>query len=152
MPSLVWLGSHFALLRHTFVIPMRQFSLVCGLHFYEHVPSPCSRLDKPLAKRFLGFIEDLFKPWPPFTWPTQPSLTSLFFPFPWTKHTFKTSSSFYVFFLFAPLKLNFIALSQKTSTWCGGHCLQTKCATNVCPPLKEIDVFISAYVSFCWTI
>ena len=151
MPSPARLGSHFALSRHGFMTPMCQLSLARGLHFYEHAPSPCPRPDKPMAKRLLSFIQAPSKPWPPITRPTQPSLAYLFPPLPLTKHKYKTRTSSHTF-LFAPLKLNFIASSQRTSTCCGGHSLQAKCATSISPPLKEIDVLINAYVSFYWNL
>jgi hypothetical protein len=47
----------------------------------------------------------------PITRPTQPSLAYIFLPLPLTKHKYKTRTSSYTF-LFAPLKLNFIALSE----------------------------------------
>jgi hypothetical protein len=47
----------------------------------------------------------------PITWPTQPSLAYPFSLLPLTKHKYKTRTSSYTF-VFAPLKLNFIALSK----------------------------------------
>ena len=58
---------------------------------------------------------------------------------PLTKYKYKTRTSFHTF-LFAPLKLNFIAISQRTNACYGRHCFEAKCATRVSPPLKEIDV------------
>ena len=58
-------------------------------------------------------------------------------PLPLTKHKYKTRTSSHIL-LFAPLKFNFIALNQRTSTCCGGHSLQAKCATSLSPPLRRL--------------
>ena len=66
-------------------------------------------------------------------------------PFPLTKQKYKTRTSSQIF-LFAPLKLNFIALSQRTRTCSGWHCLEAQCVTNVSPPLKKIDFLLRFFV------
>ena len=69
---------------------------------------------------------------------------------PLTNHKYKTRFSFHIF-LFAPLKLNFMALSQRKNTCSGALCIQAKCATSVSPPQKVIDVLMNAYTSFIRT-
>lgn len=51
-------------------------------------------------------------------------------------------------FFFAPLKLIFIALSQRISL----YCLKIKYITSVSSPLKEIDILNDAYASIYWDI
>ena len=54
-----------------------------------------------------------------------------------TKHKYKIRTSSHTL-LFAPLKFNFIALNQRTSTCCGGHSFQAKCATSLSPRLRRL--------------
>lgn len=56
--------------RHGFMNSMHQLSLACGSHFNVLMPSPCPRPNKPMARRFCGFIQGPSKPWPPITWLT----------------------------------------------------------------------------------
>ena len=58
-------------------------------------------------------------------------------PLPLTKHKYKTKTSSHTL-LFAPLKFNFIASNQRTSTCCGGHSLQAKCAISLSTPLRRL--------------
>ena len=81
-------------------------------------------------------------------YPTYIGIYNLYLP-P-TKHKYKTKFSSHII-VFTPLKLNFIFLSQWTSTCCRIRCLQTRFNTRVFPPLKKIDVLINVYALFYWS-